>query len=219
MDISWRKIFRSPVALLFSGLLIGVTFATLLFVDNVPTAPADPVFGMLSDTGAHASSQTKSTSITGAPNGIETPKVASLTALLPRLQAKIVAEPDDAELQVLLARTYLELGQQKKGTELLGRIEQRFPQNLHLPFLQAKLLMKSTDTNDLQKAVSLFEESVRRRPAAGYVARLYQGRTLIRLGKQQQAIDVWRDYIGTLPADDKRRLSLEAELEKVANAS
>jgi cytochrome c-type biogenesis protein CcmH/NrfG len=216
MDISWRKISRSPVVLLFSGLLLGMVFATLVFIDNVSTTPSDPVFNVLSGSAGSSPALASTTTSSSTP---EMPKAASLSALLPRLEAKVVAEPDNADLQILLARTYLELDQKHKGKELLDRIEQRFPQHQHLPFLQAKILMESVDTADLQKAVSLLEESVRRRPAASYVARLYQGRMLIRLGKQQQAIDVWRDYIGTLPPDDQRRLLLEAELEKVANAS
>jgi cytochrome c-type biogenesis protein CcmH/NrfG len=216
MQISWRRISRSPVALLFSGLLVGMVSMTLVFINSVSMVPADPVFNMLSGS---ASSSTNSAPATSSPNPTAMPKVASLSALLPRLEAKVVGEPENAELQILLARTYLELGQKKKGKELLDRIQQRFPQNEHLPFLQAKILMESVDTADLLKAVSLLEESVRRRPAASYVARLYQGRTLIRLGKRQQAISVWRDYIGTLPPDDQRRSLLEAELEKVADAS
>lgn len=219
MDISWHKISRSPVVLLCSGLLIGMVFATLVFIDNVSTAPSDPVFNVLSGSAGSSPAHANPASTTTSSSTTEMPKAASLSALLPRLEAKVVAEPDDADLQILLARTYLELDQKHRGKELLDRIQQRFPQNQHLPFLQAKILMESVDTADLQKAVSLLEESVRRRPAASYVARLYQGRTLIRLGKQQQAIDVWRDYIGTLPPDDQRRLLLEAELEKVANAS
>ena len=219
MDISWRKISRSPVVLLFSGLLIGMIFTTLVFIDNVSTAPSDPVFNILSGSRGSSPAHMNRASTTPSSSPTEMPKAASLSALLPRLEAKIAAEPDDAGLQILLARTYLELNQKKKGKELLDRIQQRFPQNQHLPFLQAKVLMQSADTTDLEKAVSLLEESIRRRPAASYVARLYQGRTLIRLGKQQQAIDVWRDYIETLPPDDQRRSLLETELEKVANTS
>lgn len=219
MDISWRKISRSPVVLLVSGLLVGMVFTTLVFIDNASTTPSDPVFSMLSDSPRYSPAYANPASTTTSSDATEMPRAASLSALLPRLEAKVVAEPDDADLQILLARTYLELDQKQRGKELLDRIQQRFPQNQHLPLLQAKILMESVDAADLQKAVSLLEESVRRRPAASYVARLYQGRTLIRLGKQQQAIDMWHDYIGTLSPDDQRRLSLEAELEKVANAS
>lgn len=219
MRISWRKISRSPVVLLFSGLLVGMIFVTVVFIDNVPTVASDPVFNMLSGSSAGSPGHFNPMSTTPSSNTNGAPKVASLSALLPRLEAKVVAEPENAELQILLARTYLELGQKKKGEEILHRIQQRFPQNQHLPFLQAQLLMESADAADLQKAVSLLQESVRRRPAASYVARLYQGRTLIRLGKRQQAISMWRDYIGTLPADDQRRSLLEAELQKVTNAS
>ncbi len=219
MNISWHKLSRSPVVLLFSGLLIGMVLTTLVFIDNVSTAPSDPVFNMLSGSAGSSPAYANPASTTPPSGTTEMPKAASLFALLPHLEAKVVAEPDDAELQILLARTYLEMDQKQKGKELLDRIQQRFPQNQHLPFLQAKILMESVDTTDLQKAVSLLEESARRRPAASHVARLYQGRTLIRLGKQQQAINLWRDYIGTLPPDDQRRSLLEAELEKLANAS
>ena len=219
MHISWRKISRSPVVLLFSGLLMGMVFTTLVFIDNVSTAPSDPVFNMLAGSAGSSPAHAKLASTTSSSSSAEMPKAASLSALLPRLEAKVVAEPDDANLQILLARTYLELDQKEKGKQLLDRVQQRFPKNQHLPFLQAKILMESVDTADLQKAVSLLEESVRRRPAAGHVTRLYQGRTLIRLGKQQQAINLWRDYIATLPSDDQRRSLLEAELEKLANAS
>jgi cytochrome c-type biogenesis protein CcmH/NrfG len=196
-----------------------MVFATLVLIDNVSTAPSDPVFSMLSGSPGNSPAHVNLSSTTTSPNTTEMPKAASLSALLPRLETKIVAEPDDVDLQILLVRTYLELGQKQKGKEILDKIQQRFPQNQHLPFLQAKVLMESVVMADLQKAVSLLEDSARRNPATSHVARLYQGRTLLRLGKRQQAIDVWRAYVGTLSPDDQRRLLLEAELEEVANAS
>ena len=55
--------------------------------------------------------------------------VAGLGELLPGLEAKVVANPDDADLQVLLAQTYVELGRREKATKLLDKLDRQFPED------------------------------------------------------------------------------------------
>lgn len=221
MDISWNRISRSPVILLLAGLSAGVVLTTLMLAGQAFTKKADPIFDALSGrrSGPLALSTPAKFGMPSSPSSAaDMPSVASLSELLPRLEAKVAAQPRDPDLQILLARTYLELDQKKKGEELLDKLNRQFPQNEHLPFLRAKMLMGSDAAADLRKAISLFEESTRRRPAVAYLARLYQGQILVRLGERKQAIKVWRDFVGTLPPGDARRRLLEAELEKTTSS-
>lgn len=213
--------------LLLMGFLVGaIVVAALALTNEAYTKNEDPIFHALKGQ-SHAplgSPQPARANMLDSPAtqsraAADMPKVASLSELLPRLEAKVAATPNDAELQILLARTYLELDQRTKVEALLNKLAQWSPQNEHLPFLRAKMLMQSDITSDLRTAISLFEESTYRRPAAAHLARLYQGQILVRLGERTQAIKVWRDFLTTLPADDERRMLLEDELEKIQDRS
>jgi cytochrome c-type biogenesis protein CcmH/NrfG len=143
--------------------------------------------------------------------------VASLADLVPGLEAKVAANPDDADLQVLLAQTYVELDRREKATQLLDKLDRRFPGDDRVPFIRASTLMENDDAADLRKAIHLFEEGTRRRPAVLHMARLHQGQILIKLGDRKRAITLWQDFITTLRAGDARRTLIEAELAKATS--
>lgn len=214
MDACSNRSPRSPVIGLLTGFSAGVVLVLLIVVlalgSEVFTGKQDPIFDAL--TGPPGLADFSAPGL--APPKTDTPKVASLRELLPRLEAKVATNADDADMQILLARTYLELDETKKAGELSLKLRAQFPQNEHLPFLRAKILMRSNTTSDLKEAISLFEESSHRRPATAHLARLHQGQILVRLDNRKQAIKIWRDFISRLPADDERRKPLEAELEK-----
>ena len=139
--------------------------------------------------------------------------VSSLSQLLPGLEAKVAAHPKDADLQILLARTYAELGQTEKAQALMESLHQHFPSNNgSVPFARAQALMEGEQTADLRKAIHLFEQSARNESTLAHLARLHQGQILVRLGDPQRAVQIWRDYISTLPLHDERRFAIEAEL-------
>lgn len=224
MAISWKGISRSPAAFLLIGFFVGAVLTSLILERQTSSSKVDPIFDALSGL-PHDPLRSSTSANISMPNApvaplqaaTDTPKVASLTELLPRLEAKVAAHPDDEDLQILLVRTYLELDQRKKGEALFDKLQQQFRRNEHLPFIRAKMLMQSDAASDLRKAISLLEESTRRRPAVTHLARLYQGQLLLRLGERKQAIKVWRDFINTLAPGDERRTLLEAELEKAAS--
>jgi cytochrome c-type biogenesis protein CcmH/NrfG len=146
------------------------------------------------------------------------PKVSSLNELLPGLEAKVTANPQDVDLQILLAQTYAELGQPQKGQELMDKVHQRFPEDSRVPFARAKILMAGKSLADLRRAIHLFEESARNEPKLVHLARLHQGQILLRLGDRERARQIWRDYIATLPVGDERRSLIEAELAHIPSS-
>jgi cytochrome c-type biogenesis protein CcmH/NrfG len=146
------------------------------------------------------------------------PKVSSLNELLPGLEAKVAANPEDVDLQILLAQTYAELGQGEKAQDLMDTIHQRFPEDSRVPFARAKILMAGTAPTDLRRAIHLFEESAASDPKLVHLARLHQGQILLKLGDRERARQIWRDYLATLPAEDERRSLIEAELAHIPSS-
>lgn len=146
------------------------------------------------------------------------PKVSSLNELLPGLEAKVAANPEDIDLQILLAQTYAELGQGQKAQALMDKVHQQFPEDSRVPFARAKILMAGKAPADLRRAIHLFEESALNDPNIGHLARLHQGQILLRLGDRERARQIWRDYIATLPAGDERRSLIEAELAHIPSS-
>ena len=191
---------------------VAILVAAVALDGEVSTKKRDPIFDALS-TPASVNWGLPGSS----PPATAMPRVASVSELLPRLEAKVLAKPDDAGLQILLVRTYLELNQRSKAEELVHKLYRRFPDDQRLPLLRARILMQSHDVFDLREAIALLEEDSRRRPTMAHLARLYQGQILLRLGERKQAMKVWRDFISTLAPGDERRKLLEVELEKMTS--
>ena len=137
--------------------------------------------------------------------------------LLPRLEAKVAANPGDIDGRILLAQTYNELGQRAKGLESMRKLRQELPLNDRVSFALGALLMKSDAKPDLQEALKLLEVSAASKQAAiNNLARVYQGQVMVKLGDSKGAVKLWSGYLKTLPPGDERRASIEAELAKAS---
>ena len=165
MDISWKRISEPPMILLVTSFAAGaVLTATLTLGGEAAINKRDPIFDALSgQTSAQpgwsgqANFAVRGASPVTAQAISDTSNVAGLGELLPGLEAKVAANPDDADLQVLLAQTYVELGRREKATELLDKLDRQFPEDDRIPFIRARALMESDATADLRKAIHLFE--------------------------------------------------------------
>ena len=167
MEGSGHKFRTSPPILLATGVAIGLMLAAALFAAAPHfTATANQESGR---TGALAYDVSDSTAPLSPPApGTPDPApvvVSSLSQLLPGLEAKVAAHPNDADLQILLARTYAELGQTEKAQALMESLHQHFPSNNgSVPFARAQALMEGEQSADLRKAIHLFEQSARNEP-------------------------------------------------------
>lgn len=95
--------------------------------------------------------------------------------LLPRLEAKVAANPLDADQRRLLAQTYVELGQYDKGIEHLRVLHKQAPRDNPTTILLATSLMQRGTPADLNESHKLLENAVQVNPAVAPMARLYQG--------------------------------------------
>jgi cytochrome c-type biogenesis protein CcmH/NrfG len=226
MGLSWKMISGSPAILLLAGFSVGAALTTSLILGvSAFVAERDPFVDVLLKwqspplrSSAYLESGLARMPTTLQQAALDTPGVASLNELLPGLEAKVAANPDDPDLQMLLVQTYLELEQHGRAKELLERFERSFPQHEGISFVRAKLLMESDAASDLLKAIHLFEENARRHPDTLYLARLYQGQMLVKLGDKKRAIRIWQEFISALPPGDERRASIETELAKTISA-
>ncbi len=164
------------------------------------TAEPEPRFGTLPPTAEQPAAAT----------------AASLGDLLPGLEAKVAANPRDADLRVLLAQTYGELGQRDKGIQELRAAHRIAAQDTRITILLATALMEGNVPKELREAHKLLDEAVRLKPAVAPMARLYQGEIQVKLGDRPGAVRIWKTYLGQMPADDPRRGMFE---EKIAQVS
>ena len=142
--------------------------------------------------------------------------VPVISDLLPGLEAKVAANPNDMNLRILLAQTYGELGQRDKGLALMRKMREQFPVNQNVAFVLGAMLMKGGVDADWREALKLFEESAKSDvPNLETTSRLYQGQVMAKLGNTKGAAKLWRDYIAKLPKGDERRKQFEAELAKL----
>ena len=213
MELPDHGIARSRVVVLVAGFAISALLIAALIL-NAQSAIDKPrsLATAAPDSGWGRSEVPEPTAAGLSHPTAATAKVSSLQQLLPGLEAKVAANPRDVDLQILLAQTYVELGQELKGQELMDRVHRNFPDDGRVPFARAKMLMTGKTPSDLRRAIHLFEESALNEPKIVHLARLHQGQILLKLGDRERAIQVWRDYIATLPAGDDRRSLIEAEL-------
>ena len=136
--------------------------------------------------------------------------------LLPRLEAKVAANPGDIDGRILLAQTYNELGQPAKGLESLRKLRRELPLNDRVAFALGTFLMKSEARPDLQEAEKLLElGTASKQPTISNLAHVYRGQVMVKLGDSAGALKLWRTYLNTLPAGHEGRAAIEAELAKV----
>lgn len=140
----------------------------------------------------------------------------NLADLLPGLEAKVAANPNDVEQRVLLGQTYGELGQRDKAIKELRTAHRAAPQDARVTILLATALMDGGPQSDLRESYKLLGEAVSRKPEVAPMARLYQGDILVKLGDSKGALKVWKEYLGRMAAGDPRRALFE---DKIAQAS
>lgn len=142
--------------------------------------------------------------------------VASLSDLLPGLEAKVAANPSDAGQRRLLAQTCIELGQYDKGVEHLRVLHKQAPHDNPTTILLATSLMQRGTPADLSESYKLLDDAVQANPAVTPMARLYQGDIKLKLGDAAGAVKIWKGYIGKMSAGDPRRTMFQEKVEQAS---
>ena len=140
----------------------------------------------------------------------------NLADLLPGLEAKVAANPDNVDQRVLLGQTYAELGQRDKAIKELRAAHRAASQDARVAIVLATALMNGGAPAELRESFKLLGEAVGRKPEVAPMARLYQGDILTKLGDEQGALRIWKDYLRKMPAGDPQRTLFE---DKIAQAS
>lgn len=152
----------------------------------------------------------------GQMDGQKNATAPSISDLLPGLEAKVAAKPQDADQRRLLAQTYMELGQPDKGIEHHRTLHKQAPSDNPTRILLATALMQRGSPADLSESYKLLDSALRANPAVAPMVRLYQGDIKLKLGDSAAAIKIWKDHVGKMSAGDPRRAMFE---EKIAQAS
>ena len=141
--------------------------------------------------------------------------LASLADLLPGLEAKVAANPTDMSQRMLLAQTYVELGQADKGIAQLRVLRKQNSADSESAILLATALLARGTPADLAEADKLLDDTARSKPAVLPTVRLYQGDIRMKQGDRAGAIQIWKGYLVQMPASDPRRALYE---ERIAQA-
>jgi cytochrome c-type biogenesis protein CcmH len=150
------------------------------------------------------------------PSAQAAPGAGNLADLLPGLEAKVAANPDNVEQRALLGQTYNELGQRDKAIKELRTAHRAAPRDAHITIVLATALMNGGTADELRESYKLLGEAVSHKPEVAPMARLYQGDILAQLGDRRGALKVWKDYLSRMPAGDPQRTLFE---DKIAQAS
>ncbi len=153
---------------------------------------------------------------TAPPAAQPAPSAGNLADLFPGLEAKVAANPDNIDQRVLLGQTYAELGQRDKAIKELHTAYRAAPQDARIAIVLATALMNDGTPAELRESFKLLGEAVGRKPEVAPMARLYQGDILTKLGDEQGALRIWKDYLRKMPAGDPQRTLFE---DKIAQAS
>jgi cytochrome c-type biogenesis protein CcmH/NrfG len=97
----------------------------------------------------------------------------SLGSLVEGLEKKVAATPENIDQQLLLAQTYNELDSREKSLVLLRKLNKQEPKNPQVKITLATVLMKSSDKQELNEALRVFDEA--------NMARIYQGEIKVKL--------------------------------------
>ncbi len=146
---------------------------------------------------------------TAAPQGVQ---VASLGGLVAGLERKVAADPGNIDQQVLLARTYQELGEHTKALKLLRTLHQHQAGSTEVNVTLATTLMAGTDRQELQEAYQLLDDAARQKAEVTPMARLYQGEIQVKLGDTPKALKIWKGYLAKMPAGDGQRSLFEERI-------
>ncbi|BAU50420.1 hypothetical protein SVA_3886 [Sulfurifustis variabilis] len=130
----------------------------------------------------------------------------SLAELLPGLEAKSAAHPDDVGAQILLAQTYNELGRRADGLKVLERLAKARPNDGEIAFARADLLGHGENAAELRQSFDLYARAATLTPRLIPLARLHQGEVRARLGDRAGAIRIWEAHLARFPEDAHRAL-------------
>jgi len=147
-----------------------------------------------------------------AAQGTSGSQAGSLGGLVAGLEKKVAANPENIDQQLLLARTYLELGERGKGLKLLRKLHQGNAKNMDVNMTLATLLMAGTDKQELQEAYQLLEDATQQKPEVAPMARLYQGEIQLKLGDTAKALKIWKSYLAKLPPGNEQRALFEERI-------
>jgi cytochrome c-type biogenesis protein CcmH/NrfG len=138
----------------------------------------------------------------------------SLSDLVSGLEKKVSSNPTNLDDQLLLARTYQELGERDKALTLLGRLHQRYSgANVDVNFLYATVLMSGTRSEQLE-AYKLFDYAAAKKPELKSLSRLHQGEIEISLGHTKNALQIWKESLAKLPSGSNQRTLFEQRIAK-----
>jgi len=84
---------------------------------------------------------------------------SSLNDLVAGLEKKVADNPENIDQQLLLAKTYKELGSREKGIKLLKILNNRAPKNAEVKVTLATILMAGSNKQDLNEAAQLFVDA------------------------------------------------------------
>lgn len=146
----------------------------------------------------------------------QTQQAGNLSTLVTSLEKKVAANPDNLEQQLLLARTYQELGERDKGLKLLRKLHQRDSGNPELNLTLATVLMAGSDKQELQESERLLEGAVSLNPQTTAMARLYQGDIQLKLGDRARALKIWKGYLARLPAGSEQRALFQERIKQAS---
>lgn len=141
--------------------------------------------------------------------------LAGLAELLPKLEAKVKASPNDASQRSLLAQTYAELGDHEKSITQWRVLRKQQPQEAEPMIMLAMSLLMRAAPADLKESSALLEEVARKKPGALPMVRLYQGEIRLKQGDAPGAVKIWKGYLAQMAPTDPRRGMFE---ERIAQA-
>jgi cytochrome c-type biogenesis protein CcmH/NrfG len=143
-------------------------------------------------------------------------QVGSLGSLVAGLEKKVAADPNNTDLQLLLARTYQELGERDKGLKLLRKLHQNDASNLDISITLATLLVDSSNPQELKEADRMLEDAMRSKPQVAPMVRLYQGDIQLKLGDRAKALQICKAYMANLPAGDEQRALFQERIKQAS---
>jgi cytochrome c-type biogenesis protein CcmH/NrfG len=190
---------RMKLIAIGSAIIVGAFAVGYLAGDHAPAPEAGPEMPVAVPMG----------------NSADAKPLARLEDLLPGLETKVAADPGDFDRRLLLARTYLEIGNREKGIAALRALRRDVPQNSEAVILLANALLNGSERKEWREALGMFDEAVRTRPAVAPMARLYQGEALLKLGDRPGALRTWKDFVRTLPPGDAQRALFEERIKAV----
>ncbi len=138
--------------------------------------------------------------------------VPGLEMLVSGLENKVNADPTNVSNRILLAQTYAELGRLADGMAILKEIRQKHPNNSQAAVALAAVLIKTEEQDNLKSAITILDDSIKRFVDVRTIAVFHKAEAMDKLGKPQEAKDLWKGLLGSLPKGDQLRPQVEQKL-------